>query len=83
MVFQQQQLCWMLSFCFVSGHDFSRAVKEEKRSGLQPLRWLILHEMCRTYMLQNAVKAGLVHLLGREKAQGLKPKSLLAFQRPD
>ena len=38
MVFQQQQPCWMLSFCFVSGHDFSRAVKEEKRSGLHRLR---------------------------------------------
>jgi hypothetical protein len=27
MVFQQEKLFWMLSFGFVSGHDFSRAVK--------------------------------------------------------
>ena len=62
----------MLSLGFVSGHDFSRAVKEEKRIGLQPLRMHILHEMCRAYRLQNPVKAGLVHLLGREKSAGAK-----------
>src|SRR5580704_230396 len=38
LVFQQQQLYWMLSFGFVSGHDFSRALKEGKRIGLQPLQ---------------------------------------------
>ena len=27
MVFQHEKLFWMLSFGFVSGHDFSRAVK--------------------------------------------------------
>jgi hypothetical protein len=27
MVFQKEKLLWMLSFGFVSGHDFSRAVE--------------------------------------------------------
>ena len=73
----------MLSFGFVSGHDFSRAVKEEKRIGLQPLQWHILHEMCRAYMLLNPVKAGLVHLLGREKGAGAKAQIFVGLQRPD
>jgi hypothetical protein len=30
---------------FVSGHDFSRAVKTGERIGLQPLLWRILPEM--------------------------------------
>jgi hypothetical protein len=32
-------------FGFVSGHDFSRAVKEGERIGLQPLLWRFLPEM--------------------------------------
>ena len=36
---------WMLCFGFVSGHDFSRAVKDGKRIGLQPLVGRALHEM--------------------------------------
>jgi hypothetical protein len=80
MLFEQQRLYWMLSFGFVSGHDFSRAVKEERRIGLQPLRRHILHEMCRAYRLQNPVKAGLVHLLGREKSAGAKAQIFFAFQ---
>jgi hypothetical protein len=31
---------------------------------------------------QNPVKAGLLHLLDREKPQGLKPRSLLALYGP-
>src|SRR3984885_15752835 len=62
----------MLSFGFVSGHDFSRAVKEGKRIGLQPLQWHTLHEMHRAYVVQNPIKAGLVHLLDREKSTGAK-----------
>jgi hypothetical protein len=31
-----ETLFLMLGFCFVSGHDFSRAVKEEKRIGFSP-----------------------------------------------
>jgi hypothetical protein len=38
MIFQPKQLLWMLFFGFVvSGYDFSRAIKELKRIGLQPL----------------------------------------------
>jgi hypothetical protein len=40
MIFQPEKLLWMLCFGFVSGHDFSRAVKERKRIGLQPLRYV-------------------------------------------
>src|ERR1700731_1978332 len=67
----------MLSFGFVSGHDFSRAVKEGKRIGLQPLQWHILHDMHRTYMVQNPVKTGLVYLLGGEKSSGAKARRIL------
>jgi hypothetical protein len=45
-------------FWFVSGHDFSRAVKDGKRIGLQPLLWRILREM-------------LVRGQAKRKAQGL------------
>ena len=69
----------MLSFGFVSGHDFSRAVKEGKRIGLQPLQWHILHEMHRASMVQNPVKAGLVHLLGREKSAGAKAQIVVGL----
>ena len=70
----------MLSFGFVSGHDFSRAVKEGKRIGLQPLQWHILHEMHRANVVQNPVRAGLVDLsLAEEKAQGLKPNFFPSF----
>jgi hypothetical protein len=31
------RLVWMQGLGFVSGHDFSRAVRNEKRIGLQPL----------------------------------------------
>jgi hypothetical protein len=44
----------MLSFGFVSGHDFSRAVN----------------------VVQNPIKAGLVHLLDREKSTGAKSPDL-------
>jgi hypothetical protein len=43
--FNKRSSFWMLCFGFVSGHDFSRAVKDGKRIGLQPLLWRILHEM--------------------------------------
>jgi hypothetical protein len=56
---------------------FWPCIREGRRTGLQPLQWLIPHEMHRATIVQNPVKAGLVHLLGREKAQGLKPGSLL------
>ena len=62
----------MLSFGFVSGHDFSRAAKEENRIGLQSLQWDILDETHRASMVQNLVKAGLAHLLGREKSAGAR-----------
>ena len=39
----------MLSFGFVSGHDFSRAVEDRKRTGLQPLLICLLHERPRGY----------------------------------
>ena len=35
----------MLCFGFVSGHDFSRAVKNGERIGLQPLPWRIVDAM--------------------------------------
>jgi hypothetical protein len=73
----------MVSFGFVSGHDFSRAVKEGKRIGLQPLQWHIPHEMHRAYMVQNPAKAGLVNLLGREKSAGAKAQVFVGLQRPD
>jgi hypothetical protein len=59
------------------GTTFSRAEKEGKRIGLSAPAMAILHEMhCASIygsepMVQNPVKAGLVRLLGREKAQGL------------
>jgi hypothetical protein len=62
----------MLSFGFVSGHDFSRAVKEGKRIGLQPLQWHILHEMHRAYVVQNPIKQDWYTYLTEKKAQGLK-----------
>ena len=34
MLFHQEKLVWMLRFGFVSGHDFSRAVNEQKEIGL-------------------------------------------------
>jgi len=44
-VLQTEALLWLLSFGFVSGHDFSRAVKNGKRIGLQPLLGRILPEI--------------------------------------
>jgi hypothetical protein len=35
----------MLWFGFVSGHDFSQALKDGKRFGLQPLPWRIVDAM--------------------------------------
>jgi hypothetical protein len=45
MIFQHDKLLWMLCVGFVSGHDFSRAVKGGERIGLQPLLSRIIHEM--------------------------------------
>ena len=36
MVFQKQKVLWMLSFGFVSGHDFSRAVRMDRKLGFSP-----------------------------------------------
>jgi hypothetical protein len=33
MIFQHDKLLWMLCVGFVSGHDFSRAVKAERELG--------------------------------------------------
>jgi hypothetical protein len=61
----------MLSFGFVSGHDFSRAVKEGKRIGLQPLQWHMLHEMHYASMVQNPSKQGwCTYLAERKKRRG-------------
>ena len=46
---------------------------------LQPLQGRILHEMHRAYMVQHAVKTGLVHLLGREKSPGAKAQMFVGL----
>jgi hypothetical protein len=84
MVFQQQQLNWMLSFGFVSGHDFSRAVKEGKGIGLQPLQWHILHEMHRASMVQKRCQSRTgTPTWQREKSAGAKAQIFVGRQRPD
>jgi len=71
MIFQQEKLLWMLRFGFVSGHDFSRAVKDRKSIGLQPLLRRIRDEM-------------LVRRQAKKKAQGLlKAQIFVGPQRPD
>jgi hypothetical protein len=71
LIFRPEKLLLMLCFGFVSGHDFSRAVKDRKRIGLQPLPWRILHE--------NACAKT---ILSKERAQGLKPRSLMGLNGP-
>ncbi len=46
----------MLSFGFVSGHDFSRAAKDGNRIGLQPLQWHIEREMHRNLWFRTLSK---------------------------
>jgi hypothetical protein len=58
-------------FGFVSGHDFSRAVKDEKRIGLQPLLPRILPEI----LCPEIVPGG--------KSQRLKARIFVGHLRPD
>jgi hypothetical protein len=66
------------------GHDFSRAVKEGKRIGLQPLQWQSCTKcIAHLSMVQGPVKAGLIRLLGREKSAGAKAHVFVDLERHD
>src|ERR1700730_3442668 len=64
---------------FVSGHDFSRAVKEGKRIGL--LAPALAHPALNTSRIYGSepCQSRLVHLLGREKSAGAKAQIVVGL----
>ena len=78
MVLEREWRYWMLSFGFVSGPDFSRAVKDGKRIGASAPAMAILHEMHCASMVQNPVKS---RAREGKHAPGLKPTMITLHLR--
>jgi hypothetical protein len=72
----------MLSFGFVSGHDFSRAVKKERELGFSPCNGTSCTKCIAHMWFRTLSKQDWYTYLTEKKAQGLKPRSLLAFYGP-
>ena len=76
---QQDKVIGVHTYIYADSGQFCSRRKGFFPQLLQPLQGRILHEMHRAYMVQHAVKTGLVHLLGREKSPGAKAQMFVGL----